>query len=152
MGVTPGAHPLHIRRTPEVVPVGPLAQPTALAGGLAGTTTLRLGAVVLMAQIAWVGEKQFSAVSALTSSVAFHWCALRFTPMIGKPRPAVPTKRPHQVPAGYRERRWKKTKKRKKGTIKENAEEEQKKMISTDSNRPSGYSFRTALTPRSSRG
>jgi hypothetical protein len=48
--------------------------------------------------------------------------------------------------AGYRERRWKKTKKSKKGMIKENTEEEQKKMISTGSNRPSGYSFGTALT------
>jgi hypothetical protein len=55
-------------------------------------------------------------------------------------------KTPSILPAGYRQRRWKKTKKRKKGVMAENSEEEQKKMISTGSNRPSGYSFGTALT------
>ena len=37
-------------------------------------------------------------------------------------------------------------KKRKKGMSKENAEEDQKKIISTGSNRPFDYSFGTALT------
>jgi len=57
-----------------------------------------------------------------------------------------PQKTQSDAPARYRERRWKKTKKRKKGMIKENTKEEQKKMISATSNRPSGYSFGTALT------
>jgi len=57
-----------------------------------------------------------------------------------------PQKTQSDAPARYRERRWKKTKKRKKGMIKENTKEEQKKMIPATSNRPSGYSFGTALT------
>jgi hypothetical protein len=96
MGGTPGAHPLHIRRAPEVVAVLRFAQPTALTGRLAGTPTLRLGAVVLMAQIARIGKKKLLAVPALTSSVGFHWCALRSTPMMGKRGTAAPAKR-HQA-------------------------------------------------------
>jgi hypothetical protein len=55
-------------------------------------------------------------------------------------------KTPSIVPTGYRQRRGKKTKKRKKGMSKENAEEDQKKIISTGSNRPFDYSLGTALT------
>jgi hypothetical protein len=66
--------------------------------------------------------------------------------MMGKPQPAAPKNR-HQP-------RWLATAKddrrrRRKGRKEclQNAEEEQKKTISTGSNRPSGYSFGTALTP-----
>jgi hypothetical protein len=65
--------------------------------------------------------------------------------MMGKPQPAAPKNR-HQP-------RWLATAKddrrrRRKGRKEclQNAEEEQKKTISTGSNRPSGYSFGTALT------
>jgi len=57
MGRPPGAHPLDVRRPAEVVPILRLVEPAALTGRLARLAALRLGAVVLMAQIARVGSE-----------------------------------------------------------------------------------------------
>jgi hypothetical protein len=48
----PGPHPLNIRRAAEVLPIGRLAQPTALTGGLARAPTVRLTAIALVVRIA----------------------------------------------------------------------------------------------------
>ncbi|MCP5087029.1 MAG: hypothetical protein GY952_09545 [Rhodobacteraceae bacterium] len=55
MGGPPSAHTLHVLRTPEVIAVLRLTQPTALTGRFAGPAAGRLRTVVLVAQIARIG-------------------------------------------------------------------------------------------------
>jgi hypothetical protein len=83
MGCPPSAYPLHILRTSEVVPVLRLAQPTALTGRLAGLAAGPLRTVVVVTEVAWIGTEKIAAVSTLTLSVLFHWCASWSTPMMG---------------------------------------------------------------------
>jgi hypothetical protein len=68
----PGPHPLDIRRAAEVLPIGRLAQPTALTGRLARAPTVRLAAVALVVRIARIRMEQFTAVQTLASSSLFH--------------------------------------------------------------------------------
>jgi hypothetical protein len=58
MGLAPVPHSLHILRAAEVVAVGGLAQPTLLAGPLAGLAALRFGTVMLTTLIAKIGKKK----------------------------------------------------------------------------------------------
>jgi hypothetical protein len=62
--------------------------------------------------------------------------------MMGNARPAGSQKTLRTVPAGYRERRSKKTKKRKKEMIIENVEENRKKTISYSFKPPIWLQFR----------
>jgi len=55
MGRPPSTYTLHIRRTPEVIAVLRLTQPTALTARLAGLAAGRFRTVVLVAQIARIG-------------------------------------------------------------------------------------------------
>jgi hypothetical protein len=68
----PGLHPLNIRRAAEVLPIGRLAQPAALTGGLARTPAGWLAAVALVVRIARIRLEQFTAVQTLASSSLFH--------------------------------------------------------------------------------
>jgi hypothetical protein len=67
MGLAPVPHSLHVLRAAEVIAVGRLAQPTLLAGLLAGLAALRLGTVTLTILIAKIGEKEIVATVALAS-------------------------------------------------------------------------------------
>jgi hypothetical protein len=68
----PGLHPLNIRRAAEVLPIGRLAQPTALTGRLTRAPAGRLATVALVVRIARIGMEQFTAVQTLASSSLFH--------------------------------------------------------------------------------
>ena len=83
MGSSPSPYTLHIRRTPEVIAVLRLTQPTALTARLAGLAAGWFRTVVLVAQIARIGPEQFTAMPTLTSSVAFHRWDLPSTLMMG---------------------------------------------------------------------
>ena len=83
MGRPPSAYTLHVRRSPEVIAVLCLTQPAALTGRFAGLAAGGLRTIVLVAQIAWIGPEQFTAMPTLTSSVAFHRWDLPATPMMG---------------------------------------------------------------------
>jgi hypothetical protein len=56
-----------------VIAVLGLAQPAALAGGLAGGATLRLDAKLLMPTIAQIGIEQFFAMQTLSLIRLGHW-------------------------------------------------------------------------------
>ena len=67
MGLAPVPHSLHVLRAAEVIAVGRLAQPTLLAGLLAGVAAIGLATVMLAALIAVIREKELAATSALAS-------------------------------------------------------------------------------------
>jgi len=68
----PGPYPLDIRRAAEVLPIGRLAQPTALTGRLTRAPTVRLATVALVVCIARIRLEQFTAVQTLAPSSLFH--------------------------------------------------------------------------------
>jgi len=65
--LAPSLHPLRMLRAAEVVPIGWLAQPSLLAGLLAGMAAIGFGAVKLAVLIAVIGDKQLAATAALAS-------------------------------------------------------------------------------------
>ena len=67
MGLAPLPHMLGIVRLSEVVAVGWLAQPSALAGQFAGVLAGRLATVTLPLLVAVIGEEELAATAALTS-------------------------------------------------------------------------------------
>jgi len=58
MGRPPLLHPLHVRRTAEVIPVFGFAQPTRLPGSLAGLLARRDRTILLASAIPVIGHKQ----------------------------------------------------------------------------------------------
>ena len=69
MQLPPVPDPLPVFVVAEVMGVGGLAQPTLLAGPLAGPLTGRLGAILLPVAVAEVGKKKLPAIQAF--AVAF---------------------------------------------------------------------------------
>jgi hypothetical protein len=135
----PGPDPLDIRRAAEVLPIGRLAQPTALTGGLARTPASRLTAVALVVRIARIGMEQFTAVQTLASSSLFH---LGSPPSYSKhrrrqrssPPPRGSEDDPKQDPKAEEE------------TEKIGGGRTRRRNTSARSLRPHGYRFRSALT------
>ena len=147
MGRSPDANPLHVRRTPEVIAVLRLTQPAALTGGLAGLAAGRLRTIVLMAQITRIGPEQFTAMPTLTSSVALHrWC-LPVTPIIGNHADGGRHHAPRKPGAKGRSKKTEEERKRKIKIDRLNGRRRSKRIFSTVSERPSNYSFGTALPP-----
>ena len=67
MSLAPVPHALGVFGPPEVIAVGRLAQPSALAGQFAGLSTSRLAAVMLVMFVAVIGEEKITATAAFTS-------------------------------------------------------------------------------------
>jgi len=57
MGRAPGAHPLHIRRSVEVIAVLRLIEPAALTGRFARLAAHCLAAVALVVTVTWIGSE-----------------------------------------------------------------------------------------------
>jgi len=73
MGLAPLPHSLGVLGAAEVITVGGLAQPPALAGTLAGLAALRLGTVNLVMSFPVIGKKELLATTALaTRELATH--------------------------------------------------------------------------------
>ena len=68
IAVPPALDPGHLIGAPEVVAVPIFAQPTLLAGRLAGLLTLRFGAELLTTADPWIWHEQLPATKALRSS------------------------------------------------------------------------------------
>jgi len=84
VGGAPGTHPLEVLGAAEVVAVGRLGEPLALALGLACPAAIGLGAETLVAPVAGIGSEQPFAVAALTSSFSAHHPPLPERGMIGE--------------------------------------------------------------------
>jgi len=67
MSLAPVPHALGVFGPPEVIAVGRLAQPSALAGQFAGLSTSRFAAVMLVVFVAVIGEEKITATAAFTS-------------------------------------------------------------------------------------
>ena|SRR5437016_9341004 len=66
MGLAPLPHTPGVVRVPEVIAIGRLAQPTPLAGRLAGLVAGALAAVTLAPVVTIIGEEELAATTALT--------------------------------------------------------------------------------------
>ena len=62
--LSPVPDPVHMGRSPEIVPVFRLIQPGLLTGFLTGCPTRHFGAVFLLAPVSVVGTKGFATVQA----------------------------------------------------------------------------------------
>jgi hypothetical protein len=75
MGLTPLLHSLGVFTAAEVIPIGPLTQPAALTGALAGRAAGRLGTVKLVTPVSIIRKKKLLATTALTMiEVGTHNC------------------------------------------------------------------------------
>ena len=82
MSLAPGADPVDIEGAAEVVAVFGRAGPPTLARGLTGLAASRLRAVLLMVEIAIVGEKKLPTVFAFSLSDAMDHDPTLLGPMI----------------------------------------------------------------------
>jgi hypothetical protein len=69
MTLAPELDAAHLVGTAEVVAVARFAQPSPLAGGLAGPPTIRLGTIVLAGFVARIGNEKLGATAAFASGV-----------------------------------------------------------------------------------
>ena len=67
MSLAPVPHALGVSGPPEVIAVGGLAQPSALAGQFASLSRSGLAAVMLVMFVAVLGEEKLPATAAFTS-------------------------------------------------------------------------------------
>ena len=75
IGLTPLLHSLGVFAAAEVIPIGPLAQPAALTGDLAGGAAGGLGTVKLVMTVSIISKKKLLATTALTMiGVGTHDC------------------------------------------------------------------------------
>jgi hypothetical protein len=67
MELSPGLHPLHGARAAEVITIAVFAEPTALAGELAGLLTFRVRTIPLPIRRARIRKKKPAAMTALSA-------------------------------------------------------------------------------------
>jgi hypothetical protein len=130
MGLAPVSHSLHVLRAAEVIAVGGLAQPTLLAGLLAGVAALGLGTVTLTILIAKIGEKEIVATAALAP-----------------PGPNIHRPRTHHQPRPQSKKNHRRRRKTKRGRRKKNCQLNSGKKIHSEENGISNRRIKSNFIP-----